>query len=213
MGHPALQAGLERQGGIGGEVGGGEGLGQEFGPGGGGDHGGVVSGESEGGEADAEAEAGGFGGEAGAEFAIGGDAAGDEDAARAKGFGGEEGLLHEVADDGVLKAGDEVEGLRLHVAEGVFDGGPTAGAASCVGGLPGPERRGTWGTRSFWGAGGVGAGEEGVAAGFGFGAEVVELDVAEDGGLDAGEGEEETGIEVGDGRGAGALVRGAAPPR
>jgi hypothetical protein len=33
--------------------------------------------------------------------------------------------------------------------------------------------------------GGIEAGEEGFAAGFGFGAEIVELDVAENGGLDS----------------------------
>lgn len=97
-------------------------------------------------------------GEAGAEFAIGGDTSGDEDAADAEGLLGGEGFLEQVADDGVLEAGDEVEGLRVGVGEGLFDGG-------------------------F--GGGVGASEEGFAAGFCFGAEVVELDIAENGGFDS----------------------------
>jgi hypothetical protein len=59
----------------------------------------------------------------------------------------------------------------------------------------------------------VGAGEEGVAAGFGFGTEVVELDVAEDGGLDAGEREEEGGSRAAMGEVRAPLVRGAAPRR
>jgi hypothetical protein len=100
----------------------------------------------------------GFGGEAGAEFAVGGDASGDEGCGGAEGFGGGEGLLHQVADDGVLEAGDEVEGLRVAGGERVFDGGAARG---------------------------VGAGEERFAAGLGFGAQVVEFDVAEDGGLDS----------------------------
>ena len=51
----------------------------------------------------------------------------------------------------------------------------------------------------------VGAGEERFAAGFGFGAEVVELDVAEHGSLDPGKRKEEMRVEVGDGRGFGGL--------
>ena len=67
--------------------------------------------------------AGGFSGEAGAEFAVGGHSAGDEDAADAEGFGGGEGFFHEVADNGVLEAGDEVEGGLGTEGEGLFFGG------------------------------------------------------------------------------------------
>ena len=70
----------------------------------------------------------------------------------AKGFLGGKGLLNEVADDSVLEAGDEVEGLRIAGGECIFDGGLRRSA---------------------------GAGEERFAAGFGFRAKVVELDVAE----------------------------------
>ncbi len=125
-----------------------------------------------------EVAASGLGGEAGAQFAIGGDSAGDEDAGGAERFLGGEGLLEQVADDGVLKAGDEVEGLRVGGCECVFDGG-------------------------FGGC--VGAGEESFAAGFGFRAEVVEFDVAKDGGLDSGKREEKVRVEIGDGRGFGGL--------
>jgi hypothetical protein len=52
-----------------------------------------------------------FGGEAGAEFAVGGDSAGDEDAVDGEGFSGGEGLLHEVAYDSVLEAGNKIENL------------------------------------------------------------------------------------------------------
>jgi hypothetical protein len=55
-----------------------------------------------------EVAAGGFGGEAGAQFAIGGDSAGDEDAENAERFLSGEGFFHQVADDSVLEAGDEV---------------------------------------------------------------------------------------------------------
>jgi len=85
---------------------------------------------------------GSLGGEALAEFAVGGDAAGDQDAARTEGFSGGEGLLHQVADHGVLEAGDEVQGLRIAGCERGFDSG----------------------------AGGrVGAGKERIAASFSFG--------------------------------------------
>jgi len=60
----------------------------------------------------------GFGGEAGAEFVVGGDASGDEDAANTEGFDSGEGLLHQVADHGVLEAGDEVQGLLGTEVEG-----------------------------------------------------------------------------------------------
>jgi hypothetical protein len=64
-----------------------------------------------------------FGGETAAEFAVGGDASGDEDAGDGEGFGGGEGLLHQVADDGVLEAGDEVEGELWTESEGLGFGG------------------------------------------------------------------------------------------
>ena len=88
------------------------------GPGGGGDHGGVVGGEGEGWEGDGQAALGGFGGEAAAEFGVGGDASGDDDAAGTEGFGGGEGLAEQVADYGVLEAGDEVEGLFVEEMQG-----------------------------------------------------------------------------------------------
>ena len=103
-----------------------------------------------------QAAAGGFGGEAGAKLAVGGDSAGDEDAGDVLRLGGGEGLLHQVADDCVLKAGDEIErGLR---AEG----------ESFFAGLRRTE-----------------VGEHAADAGFGFGAQAVQLDVAQDGGLDS----------------------------
>ena len=78
--------------GGGGEVFGGEVVGEEAGPGGGGDHGGVVGGEGEGWEGDGEAAAVGFGGEAAAELGVGGYSSGDDDAVGSEGFGGGEGL-------------------------------------------------------------------------------------------------------------------------
>ena len=50
---------------------------------------------------------------AAAEFGVGGDPAGDYDAAGAEGFGRGEGLALEVAYDGVLEGGDEIEGLLI----------------------------------------------------------------------------------------------------
>ena len=76
----------------------------------------------------------------------------------------------------MLEAGDEIEGLRVAGGEGLVDGG------AC--------RR-------------VGAGEEGFAAGFGFWPQIVQLDVAQDGGFDSREGKEEVGVEACDGCGAG----------
>jgi len=168
----------EGEGGVGDEGGGGELAGLEAGPGSGGDHGGVVSGEREGGEGDAEAAALSLRSEAGTKLAVGGDSAGDEDAGGAEGFGGGEGLLDEVADNGVLEAGDEVEGLGIALGERVFYG---------------------------WLRGSIGTDEEGLAAGLSLRAEVVKLDVAQDGGLDTGEREEEVRIKAGDGRGFGGL--------
>ena len=84
------------------------------------------------GKATRKAAAGGFGGEAGAKLAVGGHSAGDEDADGAEGFGGGEGFLHQVADHGVLEAGDEVEGLLRAEGEGFFAGlgGRGAGAVA-----------------------------------------------------------------------------------
>ena len=58
----------------------GEVLGDELGPRGGGDHGGVVGGEGERRKGDGQAATVGFGLEAAAKFAVGGDSAGDDDA-------------------------------------------------------------------------------------------------------------------------------------
>ncbi len=146
--------------GGGGEVFGGEVAGEEFGPGGGGDHGGVVGGEGEGWEGDGEAAAGGFGGETAAEFGVGGDATGDDEAAGSEGLGGGEGLAEEVADDGVLEGGDEVEGLGVEEGEG-FGGGGFEG----------------------------GVGGEGEAAGFDGLGHLIRLGIAEDGRFDSAEGE------------------------
>src|SRR5579863_7033028 len=64
----------------------------------------------------------GFGGEAGAKLAVGGYSAGDEDAPDAKRFSRSEGLLHQVAYDRVLKTGNEIErGLRAE-SESFFAG-------------------------------------------------------------------------------------------
>ena len=146
------------------EVFGGEGTGEEFWPGGGGDHGGIVGGEGKGGEGYREAAAVGFGLEAAAEFRVGGDSAGDDEAVGAEGFGSGECLTEEIADDGVLEGGDEVEGLGVEEGE-------------------------SFGGRGLEG----GVGGEGAAAGFDGFRHVVGLGVAEDGGLDAAEGEVERG--------------------
>ena len=97
-------------------------------------------------------------GEAGAQFAVGGHSAGDEDAVRAEARRRRRSCVR-VADDGVLEAGDEVEGLRVAEREGFVRASSAAASAS---------RR---------------AAME---------AHVVDLDVAEDGGLDAAEAEEES---------------------
>ena len=140
----------QRQRRVGGEVGWGEIAGLEAGPGGGGDHGGVVGGEGQGGEGNRYAARSAFGGEAGAEFAVGGDAAGDEDSVDGEGFGGGEGFLHEIADDGVLEAGDQVEGLLGAEGQGF---GLCSGWFGWQGGcrFPGPRSEvsslRTWGAR------------------------------------------------------------------
>src|SRR5271168_345394 len=91
----------------------GEVLGNELGPCGGGDHGGVVGGEGERGESDGQSATVSFGLKAAAKFAVGGDSTRDDDAMGAKGFGGSEGLALEVADDCVLEGGDQVESLLI----------------------------------------------------------------------------------------------------
>ena len=88
------------------------------------------------------------------------------EAASSVGFGGGEGLAEEVADYGVLEGGYEVEGLLVAEGEG-FGGFRLSGIG----------------------------GERG-AAGFDGGVHVVGFDVAEDGGLDAAEGEVEGRLSV-----------------
>lgn len=121
------------------EVVGGEVFEEELGPGGGSDHRGVVGGEGERGKGDREALGGGFGLKTAAQLTVGGDSAGDDDAAGSKALGGGQGLADEDADDGVLEARDEVEGLGVHQGERVFGTGVRdlreRGLAG-VGGLP-----------------------------------------------------------------------------
>ena len=105
--------GSEGEGGIGREIGWGEFAGLEARPCGGGNHGSVVSGKSQRGKGDMETAASCFRGEAGAELAVGGNSASDEDAGGTERFLGGEGFLEQVADDGMLKAGDEIEGLWI----------------------------------------------------------------------------------------------------
>ncbi len=119
-----------------------------------------------------------FRGEAHAQFAIGSHSAGDQDTSGAESFLRREGLAQQVADDGVLKAGDQVESLRVGSGESILNGG-------------------------FGGR--VGTGEECFAAGFGFRAQVVQFDIAKDRGLDAGKREEKPRVEIGDGRGFGSF--------
>ena len=108
-----------------------------------------------------------LGGEAGAELGVGGDTAGDEDGAGAEAPGGGEGLLEEVSDDGVLEAGEEVEGLGLERAVGDQSDDSFGGGFEVV--------------------------EDG-AAGFDDRRHGVGLGVAEDGGLNAAEGEVEARV-------------------
>ena len=91
----------------------GEVSGDEFGPRRGGDHGGIVGREGKRREGDGQAAAIGFGLEPPAEFAVGGHPAGDDDAVGTEGFCSRKGLALEVADDGVLKGSNEVEGLLI----------------------------------------------------------------------------------------------------
>lgn len=114
--------------------------------------------------------AGGLGCKAGAQFTVGGDSAGDEDTGRSECFLRGEGLAEQVADDGVLKAGDKVESLRISGGEGILNG-----------------RFG----RS------VGASEKSFATGFSFGAQVVEFDVSKDRRFDARKRKEKVRIKVG----------------
>jgi hypothetical protein len=137
-------------------------VGEELGPRGSGDHGGVVRRQSQRRKGDGEAAAVGFGLKPAAELAVRGDSAGDDDAVGAEGFSGGEGLALEVADYGVLEGGDQVEGLLVaEFCYGVGFGGET------------------------------GIGGENGAAGFDACAEMMGFDIAEDGSLDAAEGEVE----------------------
>ena len=181
VGRELLLAQAELGGGS--EVFGGEVPGDEPGPSGGGDHGSVVGGKSERREGDGEVASVGFGLEAAAKLAVGGDSPGDDNAVRAKGFGSGKCLALEVADDGVLEGGDQVEGLL--VAE-FYDG------------------FGLWGERGVVGKGG--------ATAFDTVAHMVGFDVAEDSGFDAAEGEVEVrafggcgGLFVGDAGARGAM--------
>lgn len=162
----------EDERGVGGQVLTGKLAGDEMWPGGCGNHGSIVRGEGKRGEGNLDAAACGFGGEAAAQLAVGGHAAGNQDAGDTKCLGCCEGFFEQVANYGVLKAGNQVE-----------RGGVTGGQGLLECGL--------------WGR--VGSGEESFAAGFGLGAQVVQLNVAQHGSLDAGEGEEEVRIELGDG--------------
>jgi len=162
--------------GGGGEVVVGEVLGEEFGPGGGGDHDGVVCGEGEGGEGYGKFMSHCIGGEAAAEFGVGGDSARDEDGAGTEMLGGGEGLLEEIPDNGVLEAGEEIEGLGLEGVAGDELGDGFEGGLEIVGD----------------GSAELDCGLHGVGLG-----------VAENGGFDAGEGEVEArvgggiGVELG----------------
>ena len=108
----------------------GEVFGEELRPRGSGDHGGVVGRECKRREGDGQAAAVGFSLEAAAEFAVGGDSAGDDDAAGAKGFSGGERLALQVADDGVLEGGDEVQGLLVAEFDDGFGSGREAWISS-----------------------------------------------------------------------------------
>jgi hypothetical protein len=120
-----------------------------------------------------EVAASSFCSEACAQLAIGGDSAGDEDPRGAKRFLCSKGLADQIANDCMLKACYQVEGLWIGHGESIFNCG------LC--------RR-------------VRTGEQGFAAGFRFGTQVVKLDVAKDCRLDARKREEEMWIEIGDGR-------------
>ena len=150
--------------GVGSEV-----AGQELGPRGGGDHGGIVGGERNAGKGDGEMCRGGHVLEHLAQVAIGSDASADEYAAGAKVLGGVEGGASEILDHGVLEAGNEVEGLGVEVWQRVREVG-------------------------LVGLGFVQADvAEGVLADSDGGMHPVQLDVATSGCLDAGEGHVEAG--------------------
>ena len=95
------------------EIIGGEVAGEELWPCRSGDHSGVVGGKGERGKGDGQATAIGFGLKTAAEFAVGGDSARDDDAASTERFCSSKRLALEVADYGVLKRGDEIEGLLI----------------------------------------------------------------------------------------------------
>ena len=110
-------------------------LGNELGPGGGRDHGGVVGRKGERRKGDGQAAPIGFGLKAAAKFAVGGDPAGDDDAVGTEGFGGGEGLTLQVADDGVLEGGDEVEGLLIAQVGRIFWCDARIGGECCAAGF------------------------------------------------------------------------------
>ena len=151
-------------------------VGEEFWPGGGGDHGGVVRGESDGGEGEGEIAAGGFGGEAAAKLGVSGDSSADEQAAGAEVLDGQECGAGEIVRDGGLEAGDQVEGFGVEMGEG-------SGEGFGIGRLGVDEVRDT----------------EGVGTGFDAVVHSVEFGVAADGRLDAAEGEVEAGGVVAEG--------------
>ena len=97
-----------------------------------------------------------FGGKACAKLAVGGHPAGDEDTRGANRFGSGKGLLHQVADDRVLKTGNEIErGLRAE------------------------------GQRFFASLRRAEVGKHATDAGLCFGTQAVQFDVAQHGGLDS----------------------------
>jgi hypothetical protein len=100
----------------------------------------------------------GFSSEARAQFTVCCHTAGDEDAGCSQSFLRGEGFAEQVTDHGVLKAGDEVDGLLIGSSECIFD---------------------SWLEGCVWSC------EESFAAGFGFWTQVVEFDVAQNRGLDS----------------------------
>jgi poly(A) polymerase len=115
---------------------------------------------------------GAFGSEPLAQFAIGGHASGDQDASGAKLFPRGKGLLQQIANHGMLKAGDEVE-RRLR-----------AKRESCLASLRRAE-----------------IGDHARRTGCGFLAHAVQFNVAQHRRLDAGKRKEEARIELGNGCG------------
>src|ERR1700733_4132748 len=134
----------------------------KFGPRGGGDHGSVVGRERERRKGDRQPTAVGFGLKPAAQLAVGRDSARDDDAVGAERFGRRKGLAQQVADHRVLERGEEVK--RLPIA----------------------KRYCGWGFRRKRRIGG-----QSDASGLDALARGMRLDVPEDSGLDAAEGEVE----------------------